>query len=94
MIIAETQIEDIQYRISRHDKYNVILEKYNPPHLAVKGRNAGGVTEGRWEILGYYSKAQLAAKAIVAHGVSTLPGEFSEVIETLNRLEAAFEKKL
>lgn len=94
MIIAETQVDDQQFRISKLDYQNIILEKYNPPHIAEKGPKKGEMTEGRWVVLGYYGTAQKAARAIVTQGVFTIPGEFSEVIETLNKLEAAFESKV
>jgi len=94
MIIAQTEVNDVKYRISRHDDNNIVLEKYDAPHIGKRGRGAGKLTKGRWIILGYYPNAQRAAKGIVSWGVSQIPGSFSEVIETLNQLEANFEQRV
>lgn len=94
MIIAQAEVGDVKFRISRHDENNIVLEKYDPPHIGKRGRGAGKLTKGKWLILGYYGSAQKAAKAIVTHGVATIPGSFSEVIDTLNQLEANFEQKV
>jgi hypothetical protein len=94
MIIAQAEVGDVKFRISLHDENNVVLEKYDPPHIGKRGRGAGKMTKGRWLIMGYYGTAQKAAKAIVTHGVASIPGSFSEVIDTLNQLEANFEQRL
>lgn len=94
MIIAQAEVGDVKFRISRQDENNIILEKYDPPHLGKRGKGAGKMTKGKWVIMGYYGTAQRAAKAIVHYGVATLPGPFSEVIQTLNQLEANFEQKV
>ena len=94
MIIAETEFDDIKYRISQQDELNVVLEKFDPPHVGKRGRGAGKMTKGKWITLGYYGTAQAAAKAIVMWGVSHIPGSFQEVILTLNELERKFENKV
>jgi len=93
MLIAETEVGSVKYRISRQDEMNIILERFDPPHLGKRGRSAGKMTQGRWVILGYYGTAQAAAKNIVSWGVAQIPGSFQDVIFTLNELERKFERK-
>ena len=94
MIIAETEFDDIKYRISQQDDINVVLEKFDPPHIGKRGRGAGKMTQGKWLTLGYYGNAQAAAKAIVTWGVAHVPGSFQDVIFVLNELERKFENKV
>ena len=94
MIIAETEFDDIKYRISQQDEINVVLEKFDPPHIGKRGRGAGKMTQGKWITLGYYGNAQTAAKAIVTWGVAHIPGSFQDVIFALNELERKFENKV
>ena len=94
MIIAETEFDDIKYRISQQDDINVVLEKFDPPHIGKRGRGAGKMTQGKWLTLGYYGNAQAAAKAIVTWGVAHIPGSFQDVIFVLNELERKFENKV
>jgi len=94
VIIAETEFDDIKYRISQQDEINVVLEKFDAPHIGKRGRGAGKMTKGKWITLGYYGNAQAAAKAIVTWGVSHIPGSFQDVIFALNQLEQKFEAKM
>tara|TARA_R100001086_G_scaffold240602_1_gene166853 strand:- start:380 stop:667 length:288 start_codon:yes stop_codon:yes gene_type:complete len=94
MIIAETEVGDLKYRISQQDEINVVLEKFDPPHIGKRGRGAGKMTQGKWLTLGYYGNAQAAAKAIVTWGVAHVPGSFQDVIFVLNELERKFENKV
>jgi len=94
MIIAETEVGDLKYRISQQDDINVVLEKFDPPHIGKRGRGAGKMTQGKWLTLGYYGNAQAAAKAIVTWGVAHVPGSFQDVIFVLNELERKFENKV
>jgi len=94
VIIAETEVGDLKYRISQQDDINVVLEKFDPPHIGKRGRGAGKMTQGKWLTLGYYGNAQAAAKAIVTWGVAHVPGSFQDVIFVLNELERKFENKV
>ena len=51
------------------------------------------MVSGKWDICGYYPTPQRAAKAIIEHGVATIPQSFQEIIRILNELEERFEKK-
>ena len=93
MIIAQAEVNDIKFRISTLDEHNFVLEKWDAPHVGKRGRGAGKMTKGKWELVGYYGTPQQAARAIVKKGVSTIPGTFQEVIDTLNKLEEKFEVK-
>ena len=94
MLIAQPEVGDVKYRIFQQDEINVVLEKFDPPHIGKRGRGTGKMTKGKWITLGYYGTAQAAAKAIVTWGVSHIPGSFQDVIFTLNELERKFECKL
>ena len=92
MIIAQTEAGDIKYRINQGDEYNFTLEKWEAPHVGKRGRGAGKLVDGKWAFCGYYSSPQHAAKAIIKHGMATIPEEFEEVVRILNTLEKNFEK--
>ena len=94
MLIAQTEVGDVKYRIYQQDEINVVLERWDPPHICKRGLGAGKMTKGKWLTMGYYGTAQAAAKAIVMWGVSHIPGSFQEVILTLNELERKFENKV
>ena len=94
MLIAQTEVGDVKYRILQQDEINVVLEKFDAPHIGKRGRGAGKMTKGKWITLGYYGTAQAAAKGIVAWGVAQIPGTFQDVIFTLNELERKFENKV
>ena len=93
MLIAQTEVGDVKYRIYQQDEINVVLERFDPPHIGKRGRGAGKMTQGKWITLGYYGNAQAAAKAIVSWGVAHIPGSFQDVIFVLNELEQKFERK-
>lgn len=93
MIVAQAEVDDVKFRISKLDENNFVLERWDAPHIGKRGRGAGKMTVGKWESEGYYGSPQKASKAIVSRGVFTIPGSFQEVIDTLNALEERFEKK-
>jgi len=93
MIIAQAEVEDVKFRIFRPDDHNYTVDRWIPPHIGVRGKGVGKMVSGKWDICGYYPTPQRAAKAIIKHGVATIPQSFQEIISILNELEERFEKK-